>query len=227
MSNMYPEYEGKTINFIMGKCPHDCYYCYVKSFKFGFLKEKYSGKQRLNELAFRRNLGRYKQWFICSCSDIATIPDKWIIRILDHLNNKFPKNAYLIQSKNPKRLYDFLDKFPKKTILGTTIETNRDYYNFSKAPKPSSRASAISKKCQFKRMVSIEPILDFDLEVMVRWIKYIGPDYVSIGADSKNHNLPEPSPEKVRKLIDELCAFTVVKIKDNLNRLNKEGEIYV
>ncbi len=221
MSNMYPEYEGKTINFIMGKCPHKCSYCYVNFFKFPLLKQKYSGKQRLNERAFRRNLGIYKQWFVCSCSDIATIPDAWINRILEHLK-KFPRNTYLIQSKNPKRLYDFLDKFPKKTILGTTIETNRDYYDFSKAPKPSARASAISKHCQFKRMVSIEPILDFDLEVMVRWLKYIGPDYVSIGADSKGNNLPEPSPEKVKKLIDELWAFTFVKIKPNLNRLKEK-----
>ena len=218
-SNMYPEYEGKTINFITGKCPHDCLYCYVKSFRFPFLKERYSGPQRLDESAFKKNLGKNKSWFLCSCNDIATIPDAWIIKILDHLN-KFPKNTYLIQSKNPGRLHKFIDKFPPKTILGTTIETNRDYYNLSKAPKPSSRASAMSKYYK-KKMISIEPILDFDLEVMVGWIRYAGPDYVSIGADSKNNNLPEPSPEKVRRLIEKLWAFTEVRPKKNLNRLKE------
>lgn len=41
--------------------------------------------------------------------------------------------------------------------------------------------------------VSIEPILDFDLNVMIEWIKQLQPKFVSIGADSKRHNLPEPS----------------------------------
>ena len=50
-------------------------------------------------------------------------------------------------------------------------------------------------------------------------IKGIKPEFVSIGADSKGHNLPEPSWDKVQSLIKELKKFTEVKVKDNLMRL--------
>lgn len=69
------------------------------------------------------------------------------------------------------------------------------------------------------KMVSIEPILDFDLDVMLVWLRNIEPQFVSIGADSKGHNLPEPSPGKVRELVNELSKFTEVKVKSNLGRL--------
>ena len=70
-----------------------------------------------------------------------------------------------------------------------------------------------------KLFLSIEPILDFDLDIFVQMLKEINPSYISIGADSKNHNLPEPSKEKIKELIDSCRCFTEVKIKDNLVRL--------
>jgi len=53
-------------------------------------------------------------------------------------------------------------------------------------------------------------------------MKQVKPKWVNIGADSKNHQLLEPSKEKVSALIKELQKFTKVKIKDNLKRLNKK-----
>jgi len=50
--------------------------------------------------------------------------------------------------------------------------------------------------------------MDFDLFTMVKWIQEIEPDFVSIGADSKGHHLPEPPAEKVDKLIEELSKVT-------------------
>jgi hypothetical protein len=44
-------------------------------------------------------------------------------------------------------------------------------------------------------------------------------NFSSVGADSKNCHLPEPSSEKVRDLITELSKFTKVIQKDNLKRL--------
>lgn len=58
-----------------------------------------------------------------------------------------------------------------------------------------------------------------DLDILVNWIKQIEPEFVSIGSDSKGKGLEEPSPDKVKKLIEELKKFTQVKIKDNLKRL--------
>ena len=73
------------------------------------------------------------------------------------------------------------------------------------------------------KMVSIEPIIDFDTELMVDWIAQIKPDFVSIGADSGDNHLPEPSWPKVQSLIKELEQLTEVKLKDNLKRLGKAG----
>ena len=68
-------------------------------------------------------------------------------------------------------------------------------------------------------MVSIEPIMDFELDEFVHGLRVIQPDFVSIGADSMGHDLPEPSPEKVMELIHALMEFTEVLLKPNLKRI--------
>ena len=65
----------------------------------------------------------------------------------------------------------------------------------------------------------IEPIMDFDLELLANWIEGVEPEFVNIGADSKGNNLPEPSWDKIQSLIKELEKFTKVNLKDNLERL--------
>lgn len=77
--------------------------------------------------------------------------------------------SYLFQSKNLFRFKEFLKLtlygypyFPPKTILGTTIETNRENDTSILFMIPYSLLG-------WKTMVSIEPI----------------------GADSKKHNLPK------------------------------------
>ena len=70
-------------------------------------------------------------------------------------------------------------------------------------------------------MVTIEPILNFDLKEFIEIIKWSDPVQVNIGADSKGHNLIEPSKKKILKLISELEKFTKVHLKENLNRLLK------
>ena len=50
-------------------------------------------------------------------------------------------------------------------------------------------------------------------------VKSIHPKFVSIGADSKGHGLPEPSAEKTTTLIRELRKFTEVRLKPNLARI--------
>lgn len=69
-------------------------------------------------------------------------------------------------------------------------------------------------------MISIEPIMDFDVDTMLEWMHAIKPKFVSIGADSKGHRLPEPSDVKVRKLVSALKMHGIeVKLKSNLKRL--------
>ena len=61
-------------------------------------------------------------------------------------------------------------------------------------------------------MVTIEPVLDFDMNVMTRWIENINPCMVWLGYDSREHHLPEPKLEKVKNLYWELGrrGFTVI-----------------
>ncbi len=68
-------------------------------------------------------------------------------------------------------------------------------------------------------MVSIEPIVAFDLTIFVGWIRQINPAFVSIGADSKGHNLIEPTAYQLKELISELSPITEIKLKKNLDRL--------
>jgi protein gp37 len=207
-------------NYLAGECPFQCAYCCVGDMKKKFpnVNKKYSGKPMLIESELKENMGSGKIIFVQNNSDLFadSIPKEWIFRILAHCN-LYPENTYLFQSKNPKRFHDFISLFPNKTILGTTLESNRDF-KLTKAPEASQRADAM-RDIKLKKMISLEPICEFDLPILVGWIKLINPDFVSIGADSKKHNLIEPSREKVDELIKELEEFTEVKTKSNLGRL--------
>ena len=219
IGNMYP-WITHTWNPIKG-CNHDCIYCYVKDLARRY---NYSLKPRFDEKELKINLGSGNKIFVGSTSDMFGywIPDGWIKKILNYCEWDYPDNTYLFQSKNPKRFHKFLENFPRNIILGTTIETNYDFKWISKAPLSSDRKICIETLNDLTDiMISIEPVIDFDLKIMIRWMKDINPKFISMGADSKNHGLPEPSSDKIKKLITELNKFTEVKIKNNLNRLLK------
>ncbi len=203
-----------TWNTLSGRCCHNCSYCYNLGKPF------FEGKLRFNEKNLKDNLGKGNFIFVGSSNDLfaSSVPEDWILKTLEHCR-KF-NNKYLFQTKNPGRYFDFLKEFPNKTILGTTLETNK-YFNITNAPSTSLRYYEFMNIKKFKKMISIEPILDFHLDIFSFWIKRIKPEFVSIGADSKGHNLPEPSKEKIEDLISELKKFTEVKLKDNLKRLLK------
>lgn len=202
---MYP-WVTHTWNTIKGKCPHDCLYCYMKIYK--------QPELHLDEKEFKTDLGQGKTIFVGSSCDMWAkgIPREWISRTLDCCH---PGNKYLFQTKNPSRFSEFL--LPKDTLLGITLESNR-CSNTSKSPCPQFRVRDFQIG-RYPKMVSIEPIMDFDLDELVAMIKLIQPVFVSIGADSKGHHLPEPTGDKIRALIVGLQQFTEVKQKSNLSRL--------
>ena len=207
--NMYP-WVMYTWNAIRGECPHECLYCYMRRFKVG--------KLRLDEKCLNDNLSEGNFIFIGSSTDMwaEQVPSEWILKVLEHCQNF--NNTYFFQTKNPERFLDFIPEFPVNVYLGTTIESNVHYPTITKAPSPEERMMVMSH-INKPKMVSIEPILEFDLEKLTTYIEAISPEFVSIGADSRGHNLPEPSSEKVKMLIAELKKFTEVKIKKNLRRL--------
>lgn len=225
--NMYPDKD--TWNPLGGECMHDCNYCYRNSWKKRSMncKNKYSGRLRLWDSEFK-SLGDRNEIFVCSMTDLfaSNVPDNYIRKIINHCNKY--DNFYLFQSKNPSRFLDYLDILPPKFILGTTIETNRNTNGCSKAPNQIIRAESmaqIRKKLDIhpdkyhQLMISIEPIMDFDLNPFVKMIRNISPNYVSIGADSKNNRLNEPVCDEINGLISSLKMFTQVKLKDNLYRI--------
>ena len=210
-SNMY-QFITHCWSPISGRCEHDCSYCYVKRFPVGPL--------RLREEEFKTFHGKGNFIFVCSGVDLFqnSVPTDWILRVLNECR-KYPENKYLFQTKNPGRFFDFDGEFPINCVLGTTIETNR-YYPISKAPKPEDRMKAmvlINKP----KMVTCEPLCDFDLDILVDWLKAIKPEWINIGADSnKEHKLIEPTAEQVKLLVEHLRAEgLIVKIKGNLRRL--------
>ena len=211
--NMYT-WVTHTFNMIKGKCPHDCSYCYMKMYK--------QNPVRFDASELKTDLGSGNTIFVgSSCDDFAEeIPGDWIYRMLEHLR-KYPENTYLLQSKNPARIEEFrcYGYLPPKVIVGTTIESNRDY-GTSLAPANRNRYENMWS-IPLPKMISIEPVMDFDIDILTDWIADIKPDFVSIGADSKGNHLPEPSKEKLLKFINNLNGITEIKAKHNLNRILK------
>jgi len=223
-NNMYP-WVTKQRNFCGGECPHRCVYCYVNTLKkkFPAVRQRYSGPLGLIEKELEKSEGKGRMIFVQDCSDLfaKAMPCEWIERVLQHCR-QYPGNTYLFQTKNPIRFFDFVRQFPEKSFLGTTIESDINYPGISKAPSVTLRAEAMAGLNGFDKMVSIEPVMDFDLELFVDMIRKINPLFVSIGADSKRHGLKEPSAEKLHGLINALREFTEVRIKDNLYRILKD-----
>jgi hypothetical protein len=198
--------------------------------KYDVIRAKYAGAPFLVEKELMAPLVKPddgKVIFVCNMTDLFAdgIP-YYVIEGIIGFCKKYPKNEYLFQTKNPKRFFDFMDAgFPEKTILGTTIETNRDEPSVSFAPKPNARVpwmwELTDQKYRglVKRMVTIEPIMNFDVKQLSLMVFNCHPDFVNIGADSKENDLPEPSADKILELIRALRVFTEVRIKDNLYRL--------
>ena len=67
-----------------------------------------------------------------------------------------------------------------------------------------------------RKIVTLEPILDFDVKVLVSWIKEINPEVVYVGYDSHpKNNLPEPPKLKVESFISKLKELGIkVRIKE-------------
>ncbi len=227
-SNMYT-FIDKTRNFLAGECQHKCKYCYVNSFKNKFpnIKEKYSGEIRLSENELKKDEGKNKTIFVQDMGDLFAdnIPKEFIIKVLEHLR-EYPENNYLFQTKNPKRFIEFKEHFPTNSILGTTLETNYEHEieKLSNAPSISNRVYWISRVKFTEVFITLEPILNFHLQDFVAIIEGIQPNFINIGADSKQHKLNEPDGNKIRQFIDALKQFTEVRIKNNLNRLLNEDK---
>ncbi len=208
----------KTWNPITG-CTHLCRYCWAYKFVEMRLRKtspKYRNgfKPALHEEEFNVKFnGGFV--FVVDMGDMFCngIPDRWIRKILNYIK-KFPNTLFLLLTKNPIRYMDFLNEFPENVILGSTIETNRDNLyvkeRISSAPLPSIRYKAMKEISWPMKFISIEPILDFDLEIFVKWIKDIEPFLIYVGYDNYNNRLPEPPVNKTLRLISILSEYALI-----------------
>jgi len=208
--NMY-EFVTHTWNTVKGKCHHDCSYCYMK--RWGKLNPVRFDKKEL-----KTDLGKGNFIFIGSSNDMWSddIPLDWIKATLAHCEKY--DNRYIFQTKNPANIRRIL---PHGSSVCVTLETNRFYPEIMRnSPKPIDRVEQM-QLIRHPLYITIEPMLDFDLQEFVEMIKSCAPLQVNIGADSGGNGMPEPSKAKVLFLIEQLQEFTTIHNKSNLRRLLK------
>jgi DNA repair photolyase len=214
-----------TWNPVKG-CRHGCSYCYLKSIGGG----RYDMTPRLDERELLTDLSPAVDAciFVGSTTDLfgKFVPDEWIYKVLERCR-AFPKVNFLFQSKNPDRMRLFTPFLPARVILGTTIESNRDYPGISGGASVRDRYEAIKRLrgMGYATMITIEPILDFDVGEFARCLSELKdmkiPNraelLINIGADSKGHDA-----EKIGLFLFHLAqAGITVNSKSNLLRLKK------
>jgi hypothetical protein len=204
----------KSWNPFVG-CGFDCTYCKPS---FGALLKWVGGMQHCPKCQqylpheHPERLSRIpsdKAIFVCEDGDISFAKPDYMAKVFHAISDpKFAGRTWFVQSKNPRCLEQYLGLIPRNTYLVTTLETNRDqgYGEISKAPLPSIRFKDFSNLKWEKKIVTVEPIMDFDLEILRDWIESISPAAVFIGYNSKPNqvSIPEPDKMKILSLINDL-----------------------
>lgn len=225
--NMYP-WVTHCHSFLRGECPHKCKYCYARDPIRGH-PSRQEGTLRMcwNEL-LDVSYPPGSTVFVEHKNDLwaKDCPHGWLDSVLHH-NWKSDAKGVVYQSKAPARFLEWITRFNSSDIFGTTIETNRAIApEISLAPPVQERAKAIRELRSIKRrtFITIEPVMDFDLDKFVALLVYARPTFVNIGADSKRSGLPEPDGHKIGHLVYELGQAGIeVRRKDNLTRLVEGG----
>ena len=218
-SRMYAEV--KTWNPFKG-CSFDCVYC-KPSFQTQAKRQKQNCMECYHYVPhthFERldSIPSAQTVFVCGNGDISFCSGEYTESIIERVS-RYPNRTFYFQSKRPGYFMPFVTQFPSNVILVTTLETNRDegYKAISKAPVPSKRCEQFRKLDYPRKVVTIEPVMDFDTEIFFSWILDIKPEYVWLGFNShpKQVHLPEPSKEKVVEFMGRLRAERIeVRGKD-------------
>lgn len=233
-NKMYPQ-RVKNIP-VMRYCGFGCVYCAFQKFqKISSCQKCRAGENHSHLEVLQRTPPKTKDGEFLTVGlsgDVSFMPLDDFAQVLNYCWI-WSDRTFLIQSKTPayfvQAIEELTDKcwkgslIPDNVILGATMETNRgyivvnprhpkeircNYQDFSHATFPQKRYEAMLKLTCNKE-VTIEPIMDFDLEVMAKWIKDIAPEFVYIGycndgKQGKRLKLPEPPLAKTLELIARL-----------------------
>ncbi|AMD30656.1 DUF5131 family protein [Acidilobus sp. 7A] len=214
-----PVSPNKSWNPVTG-CPHLCTYCWAMKLLEGKLKDSPKYRNGFKPTFHPEELlkARFRPGdtvFVVDMGDLFSdaMPREWVEAVLRRAR-EFPSTRFMFLTKNPARYSEFLDVLPRNSVLGVTIETNRDDLarSVSRAPPPSRRHEAMSELRWPYKYISVEPLMDFDLEVMVSWAADIRPVSAHVGYDNWNSRLPEPPLWKARELVRRLSAITYVSV---------------
>jgi len=236
MNNMYALSVKQWSPFV--GCNHDCIYC-APSFQRNIKRASgrcpqlspdgttkcYAFAPHFHEerLDQRPPRTRFLQFiFTCANGDIAFATDDQVRRILDTIRAHNDR-TFLLQTKDPGRAFSRPGiKLPRNLVAGITLETNRDELaqRVSKAPPPSQRHQDFLAVQHKAKMVTIEPVLDFDLDTMIEWITELEPVMVWLGYDSKRCDLPEPPLDKVKQLHWELSQLGIPVLLKTITKGN-------
>jgi DNA repair photolyase len=207
-----------TWNPISG-CLYNCKYCWARDLAETKLKtsKRYAKgfKPSLNESEFNSKFGKGDLIFVSDMGDMFAdfTPTEWIKQVLDHIR-QFPEADFLFMTKNPRRYLELLPCIPENAILGATIETTSDEIvltdKVSNAPLPTQRYEAMKELDWKRKIVSIEPIMEFDLNLFSKWIEEINPIIVYVGYDNYCHKLREPTLKQTTELMEKLSETSLV-----------------
>ncbi len=150
------------------------------------------------------------------------VPAEWIRQTIDY-TRKYPDTDFLLCTKNPARYAEF--EFPSNVILVMTLDTNKWGCTqlYSKAPELVDRYLSFLRVQHPRKFVSIEPIMQLNIDEMLTRMWSLRPEVIEIGADNHHKHLPEPSAAEVRQLLDGLRKIPGCKVieKEGLGRLLK------
>ena len=231
MSRMYKE--TQTFNPAVG-CKYGCVYCKPS---FQAILKRFHGKkckgckdftphyhpERLNKIPTNK-----ENLLLFGTGDITFYKEDFVIKTLKLVNEKLEKYSDItlyLQSKNPIIFNKYLPYLVEdRTVLLTTLETNRDYnyFTFSKAPMPSVRAKDFNSLDFDHKIITIEPVMDFDLIPFFNMIQDINPERIYLGLNSRPKQvlLPEPSHLKFINfylVLKDISGYDVVL--KNIDRL--------
>lgn len=221
-----------TWNPLAGECIHKCSYCYMETMRKRYGNPKWCGEPRIDE----KTLNNFKPKrgstvFVQSINDLfaENVPDELITRIVAKTHEYSYKYdvRFLFQSRNTPKMAGWvqepvqIQKLPDGSFIGTTIET--DNPELAQGPVPPEQRTLIfpNSTSSLYRFVTIEPIMQFNLEKFLHIILSAYPSRVNIGANSKGGaSFPEPTAEEVLALIRELETRGIKVIqKSNLARI--------